>query len=103
VEAKHATTETETMMNARTYGMFGIATLTLALAAPVQAAPDILDGLIILAKQDRSDERDVRRDDRSDERRNLKRDDDDEYGTGYERRKQKRDDRDGDDDRKRRR
>ena len=92
-------------MNARTYGMFGIAALTLALAAPVQAAPDILDGLIILAKKDRSDERDVRRDERYDDRRSLTRDDDesDDYGTGYERRKQKRDDRDGDDDRKRRR
>lgn len=91
-------------MNARTYGIFGLAALGLALAGPVHAAPDFADGLIILVKQDRYDDRDVRRDDRYDDRRSIRRDDDDDdYGTGYERRKQKRDDRDDDDDDDRRR
>ncbi|MEW6120009.1 MAG: hypothetical protein AB1593_07965 [Pseudomonadota bacterium] len=92
-------------MNARHYGIFGLAALGLVLTAPVHAAPDYLDGLIILVKTDRYDDRDVRRDDRYDDRRSLKRDDDDDddYGTGYERRKQKRNDRDDDDDDRRRR
>lgn len=93
-------------MNARHYGIFGLAALGLVLTAPVHAAPDYLDGLIILVKKDRYDDRDVRRDDRYDDRRSLKRDDDDDdddYGTGYERRKQKRNDRDDDDNDRRRR
>lgn len=90
-------------MNARLKEMIGLATLGLALAAPVQAAPDFPDGLIILVRQDRYDDRDTRRDTRNEDRRSLKRDDDDQYGTGYERRKQKRDDRNDDDRRRLRR
>ena len=90
-------------MNARTYGFFGLAALGWALAAPVHAAPDFSGDPIVLVKQDRDDDREVRRDDRADDRRNLKRDDKDDYGIGYERRKQKRDGRDEDDDRPHRR
>ncbi len=92
-------------MNTRHYGIFGIAALALALAAPAHATPDFPQGLIILVKKDRYDDRDYRRDNRHEDRRSLRRDhdDDDDYGTGYERRKQKRDDRNDDDDDRRRR
>ncbi len=85
-------------MNTRQLGIFGWVLLGLALATPVQAAPDFLDGVIIVAKRDHDDARDDRRDHRPSDRRKLKRDDDDEgaYGYGYERRKQKRDDDDDD-------
>ncbi|MFN3716660.1 MAG: hypothetical protein ACK4R8_08055, partial [Thiobacillus sp.] len=106
VEANKATTGTETRMNTRYYGIFGIAALALAIAAPAHAAPDFPYGPIILVKKNRDEDRDYRRDSRPEDRRSLMRDDghDDAYGTGYERRKQKRDDRgDDDDDRRRRR
>lgn len=83
-------------MNARQLGIFGLAALGLALAAPVRAAPDWMDASFIVVKRDRADEvRQDRRDERGDDRRNVRRDGDDErdaYGYGYERRKQKHDD-----------
>ena len=86
-------------MNTRQLGVFGLAALGLALAAPVYATPDFMDGAFIMAKRDRADEvrqdqRDSRRDERRDERRDARRDRGDEpregYGYGYERRQQQR-------------
>ena len=83
-------------MNARQLGIIGLAALGLALAAPVQAAPDFMDGAFIVAKRDRDDEtrRDVRRDERRDDRRASRREAEREepqgYGYGYERRQQHR-------------
>ena len=84
-------------MNTRQLGIFALAGLGLAIAAPVQAAPNFMDGVIIVAKRDRADEvrqdpRDSRRDERRDERRDARRDRGDEpqgYGYGYERRQQR--------------
>jgi hypothetical protein len=102
VEAKHATTETETTMNARTTWMFGLAGLGLALVAPVHAAPNTyLDGAFFAARQEV--ERDARRDAREprrDERRTRKGEAEAEtenergYGYGYERRKERREEED---------
>lgn len=84
-------------MNTRQFGFFGLAALGLALAAPVQAAPDFLQDVIVVARNDRNDDgrdgrRDTRRDERRDDRRDLRRDDDGGYGYGYERRRLERDD-----------
>ena len=81
-------------MNIRQLWISGLAALGLALAAPVQAAPDLMDGAFIVAKRDRGDEvRPDRRDARKDERRAVKREGETEepqgYGYGYERRQQK--------------
>ena len=81
-------------MNARQLGIFGLAALGLALAAPVQAAPDLMDGALIVAKRERGDEvRPDRRDARKDERRAAGHEAETEepqgYGYGYERRQQK--------------
>lgn len=81
-------------MNTRHIGIFGLAALGLALAAPVHAAPNFVDGLIVVAKRDREEVRDARRDDRKEDRRaqrqNAERDDAQGYGYGYERRQQQR-------------
>ena len=85
-------------MNARQLGIIGLAALGLALAAPVQAAPDFMDGAFIVAKRDRDDEtrRDVRRDERRDDRRDDRRasrreaEREEPQGYGYERRQQQR-------------
>ena len=86
-------------MNTRHLGVFGLAALGLALAAPVHAAPDFMDGAFIMAKRDRTeeirqDQRDTRRDEGQDERRATRRDahreDPQGYGYGYERRQQQR-------------
>ena len=86
-------------MNTRQLGIFGLAALGLALAAPVHAAPDFMDGAFIVVKRDRGeemrqDQRDARRDERRDERRATRRDanreDPQGYGYGYERRQQQR-------------
>ena len=102
VDAKHASTETEMTMNARTPLTFGMAALGLALVAPAHAASDVhLYGAFIVARQD--NERDARRtarEPRRDERRAQERDAQPEagpdnergYGYGYERRQQKRQD-----------
>jgi hypothetical protein len=84
----------ETTMNTRHTWIVGLAVLGLALAAPVQAAPDLMDGAFIVAKRDRGDEvRPDQRDARKDERRAVKREGETEepqgYGYGYERRQQK--------------
>ena len=88
-------------MNTRQTWIFGAAALGLALAAPVQAAPDFMDGAFIVAKNDRGDAvrqeaRDPRKDDspEGDKRRAAKRETVREepqgYGYGYERRQQQR-------------
>lgn len=87
-------------MNTRQLGIFGLAALGLALAAPVQAAPDFMDGAFIVAKRDRGDEvrqdrRDVRRDDRRADRHEAEGDEPDRYGYGYERRQQQRSENEG--------
>jgi len=84
----------ETTMNTRHTWMVGLTALGLALAAPVQAAPDLMDDAFIVAKRDRGDEvRPDQRDARRDERRATKREAEPEepqgYGYGYERRQQK--------------
>jgi hypothetical protein len=86
----------ETTMNTRQLWIFGLTALGLALAAPVQAAPDWMDGAFIVAQRDRGDEvRPAQREARKDERRASKREAEAEaeepqgYGYGYERRQQK--------------
>ena len=81
-------------MNTRQLWISGLAALGLALAAPVQAAPDLMDGAFIVAKSDRGDEiRPDRRDARKDERRTSRHEAGAEeprgYGYGYERLRQK--------------
>ena len=93
-------------MNTRQLWISGLAALGLALAAPVQAAPDWMDGAFIVAKRDRGDEvRPDQRDARKDERRASKREAEAEepqgYGYGYERRQQKQQQRMEDDSRAR--
>ena len=93
-------------MNTRQLWIFGLTALGLALAAPVQAAPDWMDGAFIVAKRDRGDEvRPDQRDARKDERRASKREAEAEepqgYGYGYERRQQKQQQRMEDDSRAR--
>jgi len=86
----------ETTMNTWHNWIFALAGLGLAIAEPVQAAPNFMDGVIVVAGRDRADEarqdqRDSRRDERRDERRDARRDRGDEpqgYGYGYERRQQ---------------
>ncbi len=78
----------------------GLATLGLALAAPVQAAPNFMDGAFMVAKRDQADEahqdrRDSRRDDRRNARRDAEREEPQGYGYGYERRQQERNEQDG--------
>lgn len=86
--------------------IFGLAAAGLALTAPVQAAPDLMDGAFMVAQRDRSDavrqdQRDTRRDDSAgaDKRRASKReavrDEPQGYGYGYERRQQQRFEDDG--------
>ena len=85
-------------MNTRQLWIFGLTALGMAQAAPVQAAPDFMDGAFIVAKRDRTeavrqDPRDSRRDEPRDERRDARRDRGEEpqgYGYGYERRQQQR-------------
>lgn len=82
-------------MNARQLGIIGLAALGLALTAPVQAAPDFMEGAFIVAKRDRADEvrqdrREARKDDRRAARRQAEREEPQGYGYGYERRQQQR-------------
>ncbi|HET9462582.1 MAG TPA: hypothetical protein VFO43_01260 [Thiobacillus sp.] len=73
-----------------------MAALGLALTAPVQAAPDLMDGAFIVAKRDRGDEvrpdpdpRDTRRDEHRPAKREAEPEEPRGYGYGYERRQQK--------------
>jgi hypothetical protein len=82
-------------MNTRHTLIFGLAALGLAMAAPVQAAPDLMDGAFIVAKRDRGDEvrpdpRDARKDERRATKRETEREEPQGYGYGYERRQQQR-------------
>ena len=81
-------------MNTRQLWISGLAVLGLALAAPVQAAPDLMDGAFIVAKRERGDEvrpdrRDARKDERSASRHEAEPEEPRGYGYGYERRHQK--------------
>lgn len=91
-------------MNPRQTWIFGLATLGLAVAVPVQAAPDFIEGAFIVASRDRADEvRQDPRDGRNDKRRASRLETEHEephgYGYGYERRQQQQ--RAADDDRPR--
>ena len=82
-------------MNARQLGIFGLAALGLALTAPVQAAPDFMDGAFIVVQRDRTEEarqerREARKDERRATRREAGREEPQGYGYGYERRQQQR-------------
>ncbi|MHB1093581.1 hypothetical protein [Thiobacillus sp.] len=82
-------------MTTRHNWIFGLAVLGLAVAIPVQAAPNYRDAVMIVAKRDRADEgrqnpRDTRRDERRDARRKDVREEPEGYGYGYERRQQRR-------------
>lgn len=75
--------------------IFGLSSLGLVLAAPVQAAPDFMDGSFIVAKRDQADEarpdqNDARKDKRRASRREVVREEPQGYGYGYERRQQER-------------
>src|SRR5574340_17757 len=103
VEAKQATTEMETTMTIRHGWIFGLAGLGLAIAVPVQAAPNFMDDAIIVARgdrvdefrQDRQDRRAAPRDERRDARRKDVRNEPEGYGYGYERRQQRKFEDDG--------
>ncbi|KVW97394.1 hypothetical protein [Thiobacillus denitrificans] len=93
-------------MNTRQLWIFGLTALGLALAAPVQAAPDLMDGAFIVAQRDRGDEvrpdqRDARQDARRAARREAESEEPQGYGYGYERRQQKQQQRMEDDSRDR--
>ena len=80
-------------MNKRQLWIFGLATLGLALAGPVQAAPDYMDGAFIVAKRDqpdevRPDQNAARKDKRRAAKREAEREEPQGYGYGYERRQQ---------------
>ena len=89
-------------MNTRQSWIFGMAALGLAVAAPVEAAPDFTDGPFMIVKNEgggrnaRSDEfRNEQRDDhpkdvRRPSKREAVRDEPQGYGYGYERRQQQR-------------
>lgn len=82
-------------MNTRVGWMVGVAALGLALAAPVHAAPDFMDGTFIVAKRDQADEarpdqHDARKDKRRASKREAEREEPQGYGYGYERRQQER-------------
>jgi len=86
----------ETTMNTRHNWIFGLAGLGLVIAVPVQAAPDFLGDVIIVAKRDQAeDARPDLRDGRQDKagRRESKREVESEepqgYGYGYERRQRR--------------
>ena len=84
-------------MRTRHGWIFGLAGLGLVMAIPAQAAPNFMDGVIIVAKrdradasrQDRRDQRATRQDERRDAGRNDVRDESERYGYGYERRQQR--------------
>jgi hypothetical protein len=80
-------------MNTPYTWMLGLAALGLALAAPVQANPDGLDGSFMVARRDtrddvRQDPRAESKDTRSSNKREAGRDEPPGYGYGYERRQQ---------------
>ena len=92
-------------MNTRQLWISGLAALGLALAAPVQAAPDFMDGAFIVAQRDRGEDirqgpRDARRDGRS-PRRGVEREEPRGYGYGYERRHQREREEEREEDRRR--
>ena len=86
-------------MNARNNLILGAAVLGLALAAPVQAAPDFIEGSFIVAKRDqpdetRQDKREPRKSDRRDAKHEAERETPPGYGYGYERRQQEKNEQD---------
>ncbi len=89
-------------MKTQTSWIFGLAALGLALAAPVQAAPNYMEDAFIVARNDkgnnaRYDQDDSRKDNkdkRSKSRGDAEREDSQGYGYGYERRQQERNEED---------
>lgn len=85
-------------MKTHTTWIFGLAALGLSLAAPVQAAPNYMEGAFIVARNDkgndaRYDQGDSHKDNkdkRSKSRGDAEREDPQGYGYGYERRQQER-------------
>lgn len=83
-------------MDTRQTWIIGLAALGLAMASPVHAAPDYMDGAFVVAKRDRGDEarpdrRDAHKpDQRRATRREAERNEPPGYGYGYERRQQER-------------
>ena len=80
-------------MNSRYSRLFGLAALGLALAGPVQAAPDFMNGAFIVAQRERGEDirqgpGDARRGGRPAPRRGVEREEPRGYGYGYERRHQ---------------
>ncbi|MHB1084428.1 MAG: hypothetical protein ACYCZA_06275 [Thiobacillus sp.] len=83
----------------RSLWIFGLATLGLALAAPVQAAPDFMNGSFTVARNDqadgaRPDQQDARQDKRRSPKHEAEREEPQGYGYGFERRQQKRNEQD---------
>ena len=86
-------------MKTRNNLIFGAAVLGLALAAPVQAAPDFIEGSFVVAKRDqpdetRQDKREPRKSDRRDAKHEAGRETPSGYGYGYERRQQEKNEQD---------
>lgn len=91
-------------MKTQTTWIFGLAALGLALAAPVQAAPNYMDDAFIVARNDkgndaRYDQGDSRKDKDNKDKRSKSRDEAERegsqgYGYGYERRQQERNEED---------
>lgn len=82
-------------MNMRHHWIFGLAGLGLVMAAPVQARPDHMQDMIVVTKNDRSEEarpqsRDDRKADRRASRQRSEREEAQGYGYGYERRQRER-------------
>lgn len=83
-------------MNTRNNWILGVAGLGLVIAAPVQAAPDFLDDVIVVAKRDQVDEarpnsRTAPKDKsgRREPKREVESEEPQGYGYGYERRQQR--------------
>ena len=86
-------TEKRNCMKTGACWILGVGALGLALAAPVQAAPNFRDGAFIVAERDsgnetRQDRRDSRKDARPAPKRETEREEAKSYGYGYERRQQ---------------
>ena len=86
-------------MKTRNNLIFGAAVLGLALAAPVQAAPDFIEGSFVVAKRDqpdeaRQDKREHRKSERRDAGHEAGRETPSGYGYGYERRQKEKNEQD---------